>query len=155
MWTLFLLFSKFAFYIIFNTSLLDIDYDLNYYLNQGYKCTHRECPWENYDKDIDWGFYLDNGRNISLGTTSNCEVCMARCNNDTRCSSVECGRDQPLPGSIVVKSYCAYWATGKCEVGSELTLDYDSVNNYIFTCKKLGKLKPIQSDMNYNEWLIF
>ena len=114
---------------------LDIEYEISsdWIPNPGYKCTHRECPWDNYIKDTEFGFYLENGKNIS-GT--NCETCMIRCDNDPGCSSVECGIDQLLPNDKVVKSHCSWWGRNMCDDGWELTLDQSSNTNYMWTCKK-------------------
>ena len=114
---------------------LDIEYEISsdWIPNPGYKCTHRECPWDNYIKDTEFGFYLENGKNIS-GT--NCETCMIRCDNDPGCSSVECGADLHLPNGKVVKSHCSWWGRNMCDDGWELKLDQSSNTNYMWTCKK-------------------
>ena len=121
--------------LLFYFYFLVIEYEIqsDYIPNPGYKCTQRECPWDNYIKDTEFGFYLENGKNIS---GYNCETCMTRCDNDPGCSSVECGADLPLPNGKVVKSHCSWWGRYMCDDGVELTLDQSSVTNYMWTCKK-------------------
>ena len=97
--------------------------------NPNYKCTHHECEWIGYEKDLDWGFfYAYDGTNIT-----GCAPCMAMCDKNTSCTSLECGEDQPMPDGSVKSAYCSYWTGSKCQKPEEFTLN---PNNYIVTCKK-------------------
>ena len=109
--------------------------------NPGYQCTYHECKWSDYIKNIDWGFYLQNGRNIT-----GCSLCMAECDRDSLCSSIECGTDQHLQDGTVITPYCSYWRNGKCEEADEFKLN---PGNFIWTCKKknTGILSSIRFEL--------
>ena len=101
--------------------------------NPDYRCTHYECRWSDYTRYVHWGFYLDeNGKNIT-----GCAACMAKCDEDELCTSLECGEDQPLLDQTVKKAHCSYWRNESCEKGEEFILH---PNNFIYTCikKKTG-----------------
>ena len=100
--------------------------------NPGYRCTHHECPWSQYEEEIDFGFWTDAGERIA-----NCERCMEKCDNNQTCGSVECGPDQALSSGSVLFGYCAWWKKGNCETAAEFTTNPE---NYILTCKKQCKL---------------
>ena len=93
-----------------------------------YKCTHHECDWRFYEKGTDWDFYQINGRNIS-----GCRDCMAQCDEDPNCKSLECGEDLSLPDGTTVHAYCSWWNAQSCYKHEEFTLN---PNNYIWTCLK-------------------
>ena len=93
-----------------------------------YRCTGYECPWSNYNNCTDFGFYKEGEEHIN-----DCGSCMAKCDNDSLCGSVECGPDQPLPDGRVLKGYCSWWRTGNCESAAEFSTNPE---NYIWTCKK-------------------
>ena len=98
--------------------------------NPRYKCTHHNCPWSEYQKDVHWGFYIEMGANIT-----GCELCMTKCDHNMSCGSVECGEDQPLLDGTVVKAHCSWWRKGSCETAEEFTTN---PADFIWTCKKKG-----------------
>ena len=105
-----------------------------------YRCTHHECPWSQYEEDIDFGFWKDGEERIT-----SCQTCMERCNNDPSCGSVECGPDHNLPDGTVLYGYCSWWAVGKCEKAAEFSTN---PANYIWTCKKERKFKSYKKSSN-------
>ena len=65
---------------------------------------------------------------------SDLETCTTLCDEDTKCTSLECGADQPLLDETVIKGHCSYWYNGACEKPEEFTLN---PQNLIMTCKKI------------------
>ena len=76
-----------------------------------YECENKGCPWSNYVKYQDWGYYSE--------TENDCHTCQDRCEADINCGAVECGEEL---------GYCSWWKKGKCS-RQEATV---SVN----TCRK-------------------
>ena len=113
---------------------MQYNFDMGHFPNPyrlTYRCTGHECPWSQYNNGTDFGFYEEGGGHIK-----DCGSCMAKCDEDPSCGSVECGPDQPLPDGTVLEGYCSWWRTGKCETAAEFSTN---PNNYILTCKKQCK----------------
>ena len=113
--------------------ILAVTYDVpnEYIPNPGYMCTQHECNWCEYEKDVEWGFYKQYGSHIS-----GCSRCMAFCDADVSCTSLECGEDQYLLDGTVKMAHCSWWRNRTCEKASEFTLNPP---NYILTCTKRNK----------------
>ena len=73
-----------------------------FYLDDGYICGIRHCPWDMDKEGLDWGYYTKDN--------SDCKLCKEKCSNDDNCGAVECG------GTI---SYCSWWRRGICVNASE------------------------------------
>jgi len=104
------------------------DVDSSKIPNDRFKCTHYECPWSEYSKGTDWGFYLENGRNIS-----GCQQCMERCEADENCQSIECGPDQPFMDGSIRAAHCSWWSKDACYKAEDFTLN---PQNFILTCRQ-------------------
>ena len=78
-----------------------------FYLDDGYICGIRHCPF-NDNEDIDWGYFTKD--------SGDCKVCKERCSNDDNCGGVECGEKI---------SYCSWWGRGICIDALEKTIEED------------------------------
>ena len=93
-----------------------------------YLCTDMHCKWEDFTHM--WGFYLDNGKNITNlsvdingNNVTECTKCQNRCSSDSDCGAFECS-----------PNYCSYWKIGIC---SKIT-DATFTNANYYTCRKPG-----------------
>ena len=105
-------------------------------LNPGYKCSNHECPWYKYEYGSDYGYWMDDGKQIK-----SCKRCMEICDVDPSCGSVQCGPDQSLPNGVA-EGFCIWWKKGKCVKATEFTVTQpaNDLFDFIWTCKKHGKL---------------
>ena len=106
-------------------------------LNPGYKCSNHECPWYKYEYGSDYGYWMDDGKQIK-----SCKRCMEICDVDPSCGSVQCGPDLSLPDGVT-EGFCIWWKKGKCVKATEfIVTDFTATDlvDLIWTCKKHGKL---------------
>ena len=69
----------------------------HFHTNLGpYFCTTSGCPWANFTKNVDWGYYDESN--------GDCESCRIKCDDDNKCKAFECG-----------STYCSWWAKGTCD----------------------------------------
>ena len=59
---------------------------------------------------------------------------MKHCDEDSLCTSLECGPDQEMQDGTMIKGYCAYWYNGACDSEEEFSIN---PGNLIWTCKKI------------------
>ena len=59
---------------------------------------------------------------------------MKHCDEDSLCTSLECGPDQEMQDGTMIKGYCAYWYNGACDSAEEFKIN---PGNRIWTCKKI------------------